>query len=143
MPCDQHSAAFLRVAALAPRAQFASVTTEDLSDDLTRIQFVVENRGYLPTSVLSSARKLTWNEAPYLELDCTGCAIVEGAAQMTLGHLDGWGRGLGTGLDLPHLPWGRGSTGTAQNSVVVRGNGTVTATIKSCRIGSIRRTVTV
>jgi len=141
--CDQHSAAFLRVAALAPRAQFASVTTEDLSDDLTRIQFVVENRGYLPTSVLSSARKLTWNEAPYLELDCTGCAIVEGAAQMTLGHLDGWGRGLGTGLDLPHLPWGRGSTGTAQNSVVVRGNGTVTATIKSCRIGSIRRTVTV
>jgi len=139
--CEQHSAAFLRVAALAPRIGFASVTTEALADDLTRIEFVVENRGYLSSSVLSSARKLAWNEAPYLELDCEGCAIVDGSSHTTLGHLDGWGRGLGGDLELPHLPWGRGSTGTAKHSVVIRGNGTVTAAIKSCRIGSIRKTL--
>jgi hypothetical protein len=141
--CDQHSAAFLRVAALAPRVGFASVTTEAILDDLTRIEFVVENRGYLSSSVLSSARKLSWNEAPYLELDCKDCAIVEGSSHITLGHLDGWGRGLGGGLDVPHLPWGRGNTGTAKHSVVIRGKGTVTAAIKSCRIGSITRTVSV
>jgi hypothetical protein len=141
--CEQHSAAFLRVAALAPRVGFASVTTEALADDLTRFEFAVENRGYLSSAVLSSARKLVWNEAPYLELDCEGCAIVEGSAQTTLGHLDGWGRGIGAGLDLPHLPWGRGSTGTAKHSVVIRGTGTVTAAIKSCRIGSIRKTLSV
>jgi murein tripeptide amidase MpaA len=141
--CEQHSAAFLRVAALATRVGFASVTTEAVADDLTRIEFAVENRGYLSSSVLSSARKLVWNEAPYLELDCEGCAIVEGSSRTTLGHLDGWGRGIGAGLDLPHLPWGRGSTGTAKYSVVIRGSGAVTATIKSCRIGSIRKTLSV
>lgn len=141
--CNRHSAAYLRVAALAPRVRFAGVTTAALADDLTRIEFVVENQGYLPSSVLNSARKLTWNEAPYLELGCEGCVIVEGASKKTLGHLDGWGRGLGTGLDVPHLPWGRGSTGSARHSVVVQGSGTVTATIKSCRIGSIRKTLAV
>lgn len=141
--CDQHSAAFLRVAALAPRVRFAGVTTEAIADGLTRVDFVVENRGYLPSHVLSSARKLTWNEAPYLELECDGCSIAEGAPRRSLGHLDGWGRGIGGGLDMPHLPWGRGSTGTARQSFVIKGNGTLTATVKSCRLGSIQHTLSV
>jgi murein tripeptide amidase MpaA len=141
--CEQQSAAFLRVAALAPRVNFANVTTETLADDLTRVEFVVENRGYLSSSVLSSARKLPWNEAPYLELDCEGCTIVEGSTKTTLGHLDGWGRGLGSDLGVPHLPWGKGSTSTAKHSVVIRGSGTVTAAIKSCRIGSIQKTLSI
>jgi hypothetical protein len=139
--CDRQSAAFLRVAALAPRIRFAEVKTEALSDGLTRVDFVVENQGYLPSYVLNSARKLVWNEAPYLELDCEGCSLAEGAARRPLGHLDGWGRGTGAGLDMPHLPWGRGSTGTARQSVVLKGNGTLTLTVKSCRLGVIRHVV--
>ncbi len=104
---------------------------------------MIENRGYLPSHVLSSARKLTWNEAPYLELECDGCGIAEGGPRRSLGHLDGWGRGIGGGLDMPHLPWGRGSTGTARQSFVIKGNGTLTATVKSCRLGAIRRELTI
>jgi hypothetical protein len=141
--CDRQSAAFLRVAALAPRIRFAEVTAEPLSDGLTRVDFVVENRGYLPSYILSSARKLTWNEAPYVELECDGCSIAEGGPRRSLGHLDGWGRGVGGGLDVPHLPWGRGSTGRSRQSVVIQGNGTLTLTVKSCRTGSVRHALSV
>ena len=139
--CNQQSAAFLRVAAMAPRIRFADVSMEKLTEDLTRVDMVVENVGYLPSYVLSSARKLTWNEVPYIEFVCEGCSLVEGPVQRSLGHLDGWGRGAGEGIGAPYYPYGRGSTGTAKQSIVVKGAGTVTAKIKSCRIGEICREI--
>jgi hypothetical protein len=139
--CAQNAAAFLRVAAMAPRVRFREVTTEALPGGLTRIDLAVENAGYLPSYVLNSARKLAWNEPPYLELELGGCELVEGAARRPLGHLDGWGRGAGDGTGAPYYPYGRGSTGTARTSIVVRGEGTVVATVKSCRIGELRREI--
>lgn len=141
--CAQQAAAFLRVAALAPRIRFGEVTTNALPGGLTRIDLSVENVGYLPSYVLNSARKLTWNEAPYLELELDGCELVEGPARRPLRHVDGWGRGAGDGTGAPFYPYGRGNTGTAKTSVVVKGAGTVTATVKSCRIGSIPRSISV
>jgi hypothetical protein len=58
-----------------------------------------------------------------------------------LGHLDGWGRGLGEGTGALYYPYGRGSTGTARQSLVVRGEGTLVATVRSCRIGAVRRVI--
>ena len=139
--CDQQSAAFLRVAAMAPRVRFAQTAVEALGDDVHRVDITVENAGYLPTYVLSSARKLSWNEPLYLELECDGCELAEGHTRRVLGHLDGWGRGLGDGTAALYYPYGRGNTGTAQESVVVRGSGRVTATVRSCRIGAVRRTI--
>jgi hypothetical protein len=139
--CASQTAAFLRVAAMAPRIRFAEVAVEALGDGLRRVDVAVENFGYLPSHVLESARKLAWNEAPYLELDCDGCALAEGSARRPLGHLDGWGRGLGDGTGALYYPYGRGSTGTARLSVVVRGPGSITATVRSCRMGAIHREI--
>ncbi len=139
--CDQQSAAFLRVAAMMPRINFADVTIEDLTDGLRRVDITVENRGYLPSFGLSSAKKLSWNEALYLELECEGCSLVEGPSRRILGHLDGWGRGLGDGTGALYYPYGQGNTGAARQSVVVRGQGSITATIRSCRVGAIRREI--
>ena len=139
--CEQQSAAFLRVAAMAPRIRFADVSTEKLEGDLSRVDIVVENIGYLPSYVLSSAKKLSWNEELYLELECKGCSLAEGAAQRSLGHLDGWGRGAGDGSGAPYYPYGRGNTGRVRQSVVVKGNGSLTATIRSCRVGKIQHEI--
>ncbi|MGB5211695.1 MAG: M14 family metallopeptidase [Gammaproteobacteria bacterium] len=141
--CAQQSAAFLRVAAMAPMIRFGDIRQTDLGGGLTRLDISVENHGYLPSYVLNSAKKLSWNEALYLKLDCDGCALAEGHAQRTLGHLDGWGRGLGDGTGALYYPYGLGSTGTARQSIVVKGKGTVTATINSCRVGAIRQTIPV
>ena len=139
--CEQQSAAFLRVAAMSPSIHFADVTIEDLGGDLRRVDITVANHGYLPSYVLSSAKKLSWNEELYLELDCEGCSLVEGSPRRPLGHLDGWGRGLGDGTGALYYPYGRGSTGTARQSIVVQGEGVITATVNSCRIGAVRREI--
>lgn len=139
--CDQQSAAFLRVAAMAPRIRIAEVTVEDLAGDLRRVDITIENTGYLPSYVLSSARKLSWNEELYLELACEGCSLAEGSARRRVGHLDGWGRGLGDGTGALYYPYGRGSTGTSRQSIVVRGRGVVTATVRSCRMGAVRQEI--
>ena len=64
--CDQQSAAFLRVAAMMPRIRFGDVSIENLTDGLRRVDITVENRGYLPSYGLGSAKKLSWNENPEL-----------------------------------------------------------------------------
>ncbi len=141
--CEQHSAAFLRVAGMAPRVRFGDVTTTPLGGGMTRIDLTVENTGYLPTYVLNSARKLTWNEDLYLDLELDGVELAEGAQRRPLGHLDGWGRGAGTGAGVLYFPYGRGNTGTAKASIVVSGSGSVTAKVRACRIGEISQEVVV
>ncbi|MEJ2604015.1 MAG: M14 family metallopeptidase [Gammaproteobacteria bacterium] len=133
--CNQHAAAFLRVAAMTPRPRIADITTTTLGDGLSRVDITIENRGYLPTYVLSSAKKLSWNEAPYLEVECTGCELVEGSRRRPVGHLDGWGRGAGEGTGALYYPYGRGTTGRARQSLVVKGKGTLRVSLRSCRIG--------
>jgi hypothetical protein len=92
--CAQHSACFARVAALAPSVVVRSLVAVPVGDDLTRIELVVDNRGYLATYGLPSAKKLEWNEPLYAELVADGCALVEPERRrVTLGHLAGWGHG--------------------------------------------------
>jgi hypothetical protein len=139
--CAQQSEAFLKVAAMAPMIRVADVSVEDLGNEIRRVDITVENHGYLSSQVLASAGKLSWNEALYMDLECAGCVLAEGPARRPLGHLDGWGRGLGDGSGALYYPYGRGSTGTARQSVTVRGSGTLVITVSSCRMGSVRHEV--
>jgi hypothetical protein len=140
--CAQHSAAFMRVAALAPAPRFGAIERRSLEHGLTRVTITVENRGYLPTYVLSSARKLDFCEPLYAEVQGHGCALDHpGDARREVGHLDGWGRGLFDGSDAIYYPSSRGNTGSRTLSYVVRGHGRLTVRVGSCRTGWIEQEI--
>ena len=142
--CADQSKAFLRVASLAPRLAFGEVTTEALSDGLTRVVVSVENHGYLPTYVLSSARKLDFNEPLHVDADLHGVKLVDPAeAHRSIGHLDGWGRGLYDGSGALYYQRSRGNTGSATVTYLVRGRGNLTLRAGCCRVGEVHRTIVI
>lgn len=133
--CRSQSPAFLRVAALAPSLRLRSAV-EPAGDGLRRVEVTVENLGYLPTYVLSSARKLEFAEPLWVEARADGCALVPADdRRRELGHLEGWGRGLYAsqhGLGYAYSA-GRGAARTA--SFLVRGQGRLVLRAGSCRTG--------
>jgi len=142
--CRQHAACFLEVAALAPSVVVRSARALPVGDGLSRVEVVIENTGYLPSHVLASARSLEWNEPLYADLSANGCELVDpGAARVTLGHLGGWGRGVGNGAnELAYLS-SPGNHGAARGVWLVRGRGLVTVRAGSCRVGFVEATVEV
>ncbi len=142
--CAAQSRCFLRVAALAPQVNVRTARAVPLGDGLTRIELVVDNTGYLPTYVLASAKKLEWNEPLYADASCDGCALVDaGAGRAKLGHLEGWGRGVGTGANELAHQRSAGNTSCARATWTVRGPGRVRLRAGSCRVGFVEATVEV
>lgn len=140
--CRGQAAAFLRVAALAPRLRVTARDVARLDDVVRRVDVTVANLGYLPTYVLSSARRLDWNEPLVAEVATDGCALVDPAsARVDVGHLDGWGRGKHNAA-LFHMH-SRGTTGRRTLSWAVRGAGVVTIRIGGCRTGWVTERVEV
>jgi hypothetical protein len=140
--CRGQSAHVLKVAALAPRLDVRSARAVALGDGLARIEVIVDNTGYLPTYVLSSAKKLDWNEGLYADATCQGCELVDGAAaRVQLGHLEGWGRGVGTGANELAYQRSSGNRASARGTWVVRGHGVVRVRVGSCRVGFIDATI--
>ncbi len=141
--CTQQSAAFLRVASLAPALSVRS-TTETTDEGRTTLTVTVDNLGYLPTYVLASSRKLDFNEPVYATAELSGCTL-EVAAQThrEVGHLDGWGRGKFDGTGALYYAFGRGTTGSRTLVYSVHGAGTVTLRVGSCRTGWVTHQVTV
>jgi hypothetical protein len=134
--CAQQAACFLRVAALAPEVVVRSATATRLGDDLARIDLVVDNRGYLPTYGVAAARPLEWNEPLHADLAADGCALVEPhRARAPLGHLAGWGRGVGLGADELAYLRSNGNGASARASWLVRGTGRVTLRVGAPRVG--------
>ncbi len=141
--CAGQSAVLLRVAALAPdiRTQLAHTP---LGRGLTRIDANIENRGYLPTYILESARKLDWNEPLIAECETRGCALEEGSRpRVSLGHLDGWGRGLFFDAAGFHYQRSRGNAHRRRLSWLVRGSGEVRIRVRSCRTGEVAQAIEV
>jgi len=137
--CRAHSACFAHVAALGAEVVVRSVTVTSLGDGLARVEAIVDNRGYLATHGLASAKKLEWNEALYAELTGEGgCALVDARRiRVKIGHLAGWGRGHNTGANgLDYLRSG-GNDGSARATWLVRGRGTVTLRVGSTRVGFV------
>ena len=115
-----------------------------LGQGLTRIGATVENRGYLPTQILASAKDLTHNEPLWADVACEGCELADPAlAHVAIGHLDGWGRGLFSGAGAIYYAFGRGTTGAKSLAWVVHGKGTVELRVGSCRVGWVTRRVVV
>jgi hypothetical protein len=139
MVCHTQSQAFLHVAALAPRLKLGRIDRSPIGGGMTRVDVEVLNDGYLGTYGLSSARKLDFNEPVYVTAKTNDtCALVDpGSAHQTLGHLDGWGRGLHSGQNLQAYPGTRGTTNNGWASYLVRGTGTVEIRAGACRVGFI------
>lgn len=142
--CAQHSAHALRVLALAPSLVVESSAVVELGHDVRSVELTVANHGYLPTYVLSSARKLPWNEPLHVDVRCEGPALAAPTeAHRELGHLDGWGRGLYDDEASIFFQRSRGSTNKRTLRWVLRGAGKVTFRIGSCRTGFVEHTVEV
>ncbi len=142
--CATQAQVALRVAALAPRLRIGRITRDEVAPGITRVDVEVLNDGYLGTYGIPSARKLDFNEPIYVTVTATGCALVDaGAAHQDLGHLDGWGRGLHSGQNLPAYPGTRGSTHAAWASYVVRGHGSLSLRAGACRVGFLELEIAV
>jgi hypothetical protein len=139
--CDGQVAAFLRVAAMAPRLELRC-DVDDLGEQMHRVRCEVVNSGYLPTCVLDSARKLDWNEPVTVTLETEGCQLEGGArARSPIGHLDGWGRGRHSGHASPHFQGSSGSGNRCSLSWLVRGSGTLKIRAGSPRCGWLESSI--
>ena len=143
--CTRQAAALLRVAAIAPEIAFGEPSVTTLSGDTFRLEITVENRGYLPSYVLTSAKSLPFNTPLYAEAIAeTPSAIVPASdARREVGHLDGWGRGLDASLGWISQQHGRGNGSSRKVSWVVSGRGFVTIRVRSHRTGLIERRIPV
>jgi hypothetical protein len=134
--CKGQAAHYLRVAALAPAVSLDRVETVELSPELTQITVTIENHGYLPTFILSSAKDLTHNEPLWADVTTDGCELADAKlAHREVGHLEGWGRGLFDGSGAIYYLGTRGTTNARTMSWVVRGSGTFHLRVGSCRVG--------
>jgi hypothetical protein len=142
--CASQARAFLQVAALAPRLRISDIKRHPLPGGITRVEVAIQNDGYLGSYGLPSARKLDFNEPVYATATPDGCELVDpGAAHQRLGHLDGWGHGLHSGLNLPAYPGIRGNTNTAWAAYLVRGTGSLEVRIGACRAGFVTTRIAV
>jgi hypothetical protein len=102
----------------------------------------VANHGYLPSSILSSAKKLDFNEPVYVDCDAAGCELLDtGQRHVVLGHLEGWGRGLYNGQNLAAYQRSSGNGHRARVVYLVRGAGELRFSIGSCRVGFLKEVV--
>ena len=142
--CAQHSPAFLRVAALAPALRIERVSVSALGGDVCRVELSIANHGYLATWILESAKSLELNEPVSIFCEPEGATLVDpGQAQVHVGHLEGWGRGLHSGVGAVHDARSSGSGHRAHASYLVRGRGALRFRVGSCRVGWIEQRVEV
>lgn len=90
----------------------------------------------MPTWGLDSSRGRPWNTPVYAEIETKGCELVDGgSARREVGHLRGWGRGLGEHADAPLYMRSGGSDNRRTLSRHVRGGGTVVVRVGGARLG--------
>ena len=140
--CHTQSAAFLRVAALAPRVAVEVVKQEPVEGH-TRTELRIVNRGYLATHGLPSAKALPHAEPLRLTVRGDGVVVLSPSeAVVQLGHLDGWGTGLYGGPST-FSPWTRGNGHERFVTLLTVGKGTVQVEVGSCRVGQVKTVVAV
>ena len=103
---------------------------------------VVENLGYLPTYVLSSAKALPWNDPVRAKIACEeGVSLAAGVAEAEVGHLEGWGA-VDT-MSTPGFPRTGGGARRRRVAWIVRGRGVVTIAASCPRVGEVEARVEV
>lgn len=142
--CERMSAFMMRVAALLPQLVIATTEVRPLREDAHELTVIIENRGYLPTYGMRASRERPWNEAPWATLTCERCVLeAPGEMRREVGHLEGWGRGVGSFERAPLFAPSRGSQTRRTLRWVVRGRGEVTVRVGSCRTGFVEQQVVV
>ncbi|MEQ1565685.1 MAG: M14 family metallopeptidase [Myxococcota bacterium] len=140
--CSSQCAAFLRVAALVPRASL-TVAEQEKTGDVTRVVLRVANHGYLATYGLPSAAALPHAEPMRLTARAEGVELLAPASGMAeIGHLEGWGSGLYGGASV-FSPTTHGNGHERFVTLVVRGAGLVRVEVSSCRTGTLALTLPV
>ncbi len=141
--CREHAAAFLRLAAMAPRPWASELSATALGGDLWQLELGVENRGYLATHVVPSLREHDWNEPlrAWVTAEDGAALLDEREGQRELGHLEGWGRGRQSEFGSPGFYRGEGTVSRRRLRWVVRGPGRVSVRVGSCRVGWLEREV--
>jgi hypothetical protein len=134
--CERQSRCFLHVAALAPRLRLSAPKVTALGEGVSKIEWKLENHGYLPTFILQSAEKLDFNEPVHVDCATEGLSLVDpGQAHQVLGHLAGWGTGRFTGFNTPSHQRSRGNGHSVPIVCFVRGRGTLRIRAGACRVG--------
>jgi hypothetical protein len=142
--CDGLVAYWLQVAALVPRLVIEAVRCTPLGDGYHELEVTVANHGYLPSYGLNAARQRPWNRGVEAEVSTAGCRLPNpGQARQALGHLDGWGRGLGEASQMPWFQRSRGSGHQARARWLIQGEGEITLRIGSPRLGDLTRTLSI
>lgn len=103
----KHTRFMLRLMKLLPALSIDEVKTTQLGEDIFKIEAVAGNRGYMPTYVFKEGMKSKRMKGVSLEM--TGVEVLEGAAKVELGHLEGhsglynsgWGITMATGRRAP------------------------------------------
>jgi hypothetical protein len=138
--CSRQSAAFLRVMALAPRLVLDEPKVERISADAARVTVHAQNLGYLPTYVLSSAKRLSLDARIFLDARGEGGVQIQPSdARVEIGHLEGWGRGR-FGASIFH-PGSRGTVSSHTVSLTARGHGLLRLRASGLRVGAVERLV--
>lgn len=131
--CEKNAQVFSRLLAMLPQLHI-DVRREALGGGRARIEVIVENRGYLATHGLASARKLARSEPLHVEV--VGAKTLD-EPRKNVGHLDGWGRGrFGGSTSWPYQTTTAPRTST-KVSFVIDGEGPVTVRVGSCRVGFV------
>jgi hypothetical protein len=135
-----HFALFL--ASLAPAFTVARRALTPLGGGLSRLDVTVENRGYLPTYVLESAKDLAFNGPPWAEARPSGgCEFAEpGSGRVEIGHLGGWGQ-RDPFLTSPFFLRSSSATTSKTVSFLLRGEGTLTLRVGGPRVGFVEETL--
>lgn len=140
--CRGQASMFLRIAAMAPKLELS--VAQHVQGPVTRVEATVTNTGYLPTCVLESAKKLSWNEPVWAEATPAGCELLgEGDSRHEIGHLTGWGRGKYEGLGAFSMPRSLGTQDRRTVSWHVRGRGQLKIRAGAPRMGHVTTTVEV
>ncbi len=140
--CEAQSSLMMRVASLVPRVVIARVELTPLREDVTAVSVTVENQGYLPTYGMRGRKSEPVNEPLSASVRTEGCTLEEpGRARVVLGHLEGWGRGLGAFEQGIFYAMSPGSDATRTLRWVVRGRGSLDVEIGSRRAGFVSRRI--
>lgn len=133
--CTGLSGLLLRAASLQPRIVLGTPQVRPLASGLHEVVLTVDNRGYLPTYGLASAKPLPWNEPLQVEVEGEGVEVL-GEGRTSIGHLEGWGRGRWGGSAAIYYQRSRGSVSRRRLRWTVRGQGCLTVRVTGPRVGA-------
>lgn len=130
------------MAALLPRLAIAAVRCTPLGAGHWALRVTVENLGDLPSHGVNAARERPWNTGVEAHLAVEGCRLLApGEARQSLGHLAGWGRGLGEAAQMPWFQRSPGNDHQATARWILQGEGEVRVRVGGPRLGQLTLTL--